>query len=781
MTDRAQEIFEQTVDLSINARGEALDAACGDDIQLREQVESLLSANDEAGSFMGSPTVDHVAAYSEAAEQAGTTIGRYKLLEKIGTGGFGDVYMAQQLEPVKRRVAFKIIKLGMDTKQVVARFEAERQALALMDHPNIARVLDGGETASGRPYFVMELVRGDPITAYCDREKIPTKERLKLFQQVCFAIQHAHQKGVIHRDIKPNNVLVTVADGHPLVKVIDFGIAKATNSELTDKTLFTEFRQLIGTPQYMSPEQAERSGVDIDTRSDIYSLGVLLYEMLTGRTPVDPKSMKSAVWEELQRMIREEEPMKPSTLVTSLGSDSELVAKSRGTELSRLSTVLKGDLDWIVLKALEKDRTRRYGTASELADDVQRYLDDEAVTATPPSAGYKIRKMVRRHKAAIGAATALATALLLGLIGTTVTSIWAMRERDAAVEAHIEAVEAHEAAVRAETLAKEASVRADKQADLARRMAAMVGNPFREKSEADSLAKAWSADLEDAKASGRLSGNELLTQECQMAVWWWYQTQSPEATDLIEDLYKQVKQKIDPAESIYLSVVNTNILAHLKKYDDKTIADLYLDLARSLKILKPGEYEGLLPEMAVALCKAEREDEATELVDQYLALRSGPNPEFANPVVERFRLRESLGGLEEWGADHPKRYARLKELSKLAKAQRDGTSKPEQAGSSSNQIWEGTLDLGTSELLLRFDIARSDKGEFTGKLISVDQGNAVIPLSKMSFHEGTLTMEFAAAQAKFVGAMNPKNRSRCVGKWEQGGKSFDLTIERVKP
>ena len=263
MKDQAQNIFEQTVDLSPTKRDAALQEACGDDSQLRRDVEELLQANDKAGEFLGSPTMDHVAAYSEPPEQAGHEIGRYKLLEKIGSGGFGDVYMAQQLKPVKRRVALKIIKLGMDTQQVVARFEAERQALALMDHPNISSVLDGGETKSGRPYFVMELVRGDPITEYCDREKVPTSERLQLFQQVCTAIQHAHQKGVIHRDIKPNNVLVTVADGEPLVKVIDFGIAKATNTELTEKTLFTEFRQLIGTPQYMSPEQAERSGVDL--------------------------------------------------------------------------------------------------------------------------------------------------------------------------------------------------------------------------------------------------------------------------------------------------------------------------------------------------------------------------------------------------------------------------------------------------------------------------------------------------------------------------------------
>ena len=513
MTDRAQSLFEQIIDLSPTDRSSALDNACRNDAQLREQVESLLTANDGAGSFLGEPTIDHVAAYSEPAEQAGNTIGRYKLLEKIGHGGFGDVYMAQQLAPVKRRVALKIIKLGMDTKQVVARFAAERQALALMSHPNIARVLDGGETASGRPYFVMELVRGDPITEYCDREKLPTRERLQLFQQVCLAIQHAHQKGVIHRDIKPNNVLVTVADGQPLAKVIDFGIAKATNTELTEKTLFTEFRQLIGTPQYMSPEQAERSGVDIDTRSDIYSLGVLLYEILTGRTPVDPSTIKSAVWEELQRVIREEEPQRPSMLVTALGANSELIAKSRGTEPTRLGNLLKGDLDWIVLKALEKDRTRRYGAASELSDDVQRYLDDEAVIATPPSAGYKLRKLIRRNKVVIAVASALTTALLIGLIATSITSVWAMRERDHALRAEQESRDA-------EQEASLASDRADQQADRARRMAAMVGNPFRDPAEASELAKAWLADIEEFKKQGELSEKDILIQECQLSTWW---------------------------------------------------------------------------------------------------------------------------------------------------------------------------------------------------------------------------------------------------------------------
>lgn len=298
--------------------------ACGDDSALREEVESLLSAHDKASRFMADATsefVEPAPAEHSLPEEPGKMVDRYKLLEVIGEGGFGVVYMAQQNEPIRRRVALKIIKLGMDTKQVVARFEAERQALAMMDHPNIARVIDGGATSTGRPYFVMELVRGELITEYCDKARLTTRARLELFQQVCAAIQHAHQKGIIHRDIKPSNVLVTISDDKPLVKVIDFGIAKATNSELTEKTLFTEFRQLIGTPQYMSPEQAERSGVDVDTRTDIYSLGVLLYEMLTGRTPIDPKVLGSAAWHELQRVICEEEPPRPSTLVSTANAN----------------------------------------------------------------------------------------------------------------------------------------------------------------------------------------------------------------------------------------------------------------------------------------------------------------------------------------------------------------------------------------------------------------------------------------------------------------------------
>ena len=400
-----------------------LNDVCGDDPDLRSHVELLLNAHEEAGDFLKPPPTEEAG----GREGAGSVIGRYKLLQEIGEGGFGVVYMAEQLEPVRRKVALKIIKLGMDTKQVVARFESERQALALMDHPNIARVLDAGATDSGRPYFVMELVRGIPITEYCDQNNLAARERLELVIAVCQAVQHAHQKGIIHRDLKPSNVLVTLHDGTPVPKVIDFGIAKATNQRLTEKTLFTEFRQFIGTPQYMSPEQAEMSGLDIDTRSDIYSIGVLLYELLTGTTPFDADTLREAGHGELQRIIREQEPPSPSVRVSTM-QDIADIAKHRRSEPDALSKLIRGDLDWIVMKALEKDRTRRYETPKDLAADVQRYLTNEPVHAGPPSAVYKLRKFVRRNRVGVTTGVVVTAALLVGLALATLGFIQASRE-----------------------------------------------------------------------------------------------------------------------------------------------------------------------------------------------------------------------------------------------------------------------------------------------------------------------------------------------------------------
>ncbi len=681
MNERAQDVFEQTVELTGEKRSKAVSESCGDDSQLRREVESLLAAHDEAGDFMSEPTLDRVEGYSAPAEEAGTTIGRYKLLEKIGSGGFGDVFMAQQFEPVKRRVALKIIKLGMDTKQVVARFEAERQALALMDHPNIASVLDGGETVSGRPYFVMELVRGDPITQYCDRERVPTKERLKLFQQVCDAIQHAHQKGVIHRDIKPNNVLITVADGKPLVKVIDFGIAKATNTELTEKTLFTEFRQLIGTPQYMSPEQAERSGVDIDTRSDIYSLGVLLYEMLTGQTPVDMKKMKTEVWEELQRMIREEEPKRPSTMVTSMGADSQLVAKQRGTDIAKLGKALKGDLDWIVLKALEKDRTRRYGTATELSDDVQRYLDDEAVTATPPSTPYRLKKLVRKHRTAIGIATAIAASLLLGIVAT---SLMAVRAQRMAIVAQKESDEAQ----RARQEAVEAAEELNKQRKRMVRLAALYSSPGT--NEDVEFTSQWLQDIKKAELTG-LDPKYVLEQKCLLAPWWFRNGGGEDAAKMIEDIYDDAKRELGTADPVFTGLVNAHIVSHLAQYSAGKTADLFGDLVESMRANQPEGFGTLLPQYAAALASAGRFDAATGAIDEYLEIRNGsrPNPQAAG--LESMRLQSALGELRDWGQRHPDRMQRLRELrDTLSRTGRQPFSvvKPaKQVGA--RQVWEG--------------------------------------------------------------------------------------------
>src|SRR5688500_16424201 len=420
---------------SPEARAAYLDEACGGDATLRAQVEGLLAAHERAAGFMESPaplpgiTAAGVAApgltpsagSSGARARAelvpvGATVGPYKLLERIGEGGMGVVYMADQAHPVRRRVALKIIKPGMDSRQVIARFEAERQALAMMDHPGIARVLDAGTTDGGRPYFAMELVKGVPITEYCDANNLTPRERLGLFVQVCHAVQHAHTKGVIHRDLKPTNILVTLHDGVPVPKIIDFGIAKATGGaaqQLTDKTLFTHFAQMIGTPLYMSPEQAELSGLDVDTRSDVYSLGVLLYELLTSTTPFDKKRLGEAALDEVRRIIREEEPPRPSTRVsTLLGETLTAVSAKRRMDPGKLGRSMRGELDWIVMKALEKDRTRRYETASGLAADVLRYLDDEAVQACPPSAGYRFRKFARRNKRALASAAVLALAAL---------------------------------------------------------------------------------------------------------------------------------------------------------------------------------------------------------------------------------------------------------------------------------------------------------------------------------------------------------------------------------
>jgi len=436
LTEKAEDIFCSALEIrSPEERKAFLDEACNGDTALRSTVDKLLASQPAAENFFkeGGITrlpiqklaetleetphlLDSVSASDQPDESIGKCVGPYKLLQRIGEGGCGVVYMAEQEKPVRRRVAFKIIKLGMDTRNVITRFAAERQALALMDHPNIARVLDAGATESGRPYFVMELVRGMKITEYCDQNGLDTAQRLKLFIQVCQAIQHAHQKGVIHRDIKPSNILVTIIDGIPVPKVIDFGIAKAVEGRLADNTVFTPYEHFIGTPAYMSPEQAVMSGVDVDTRSDIYSLGVLLYELLTGRTPFETKELLERGLDGFRRKLQEEEPVRPSVLVTTMqGSALTQLAHLRRSEPVKLISLLRGDLDWIVIRALEKDRARRYETANGLAMDVRRFLDNEPVVARPPSRYYRFQKLVRRNKVTFLAGTMVAVALVFGL------------------------------------------------------------------------------------------------------------------------------------------------------------------------------------------------------------------------------------------------------------------------------------------------------------------------------------------------------------------------------
>jgi serine/threonine protein kinase len=432
----AATIFGEALEKSDDgSRARFLDAACGDNAALRAEVLGLLEAHEGAGQFLvpqENPALAATQFPCPLTEKAGDQIGPYKLLQQIGEGGFGTVYMAEQTQPIRRKVALKVIKPGMDTREVIARFEAERQALALMDHPNIAKVLDGGTTESGRPYFVMELVKGIRITQFCDENKLDVKRRLKLFCAVCRAIQHAHQKGVIHRDIKPNNVLVTLHDGEPVPKVIDFGVAKAISQQLTEKTMFTAYGQMIGTPQYMSPEQAEMSGLDIDTRSDIYSLGVLLYELLTGFTPLAPEKIRSTTYVELQRLICEEEPLQPSRRYSTQGEQSATIAAQRQTEPRKLGSLLRGELDWIVMKTIEKDRNRRYDSPSALEIDIENFLNDETVTACPPSIVYRFRKFARRNKTLLLTGGTIGVSLL---VSTLISISWYIEARDAAIAA----------------------------------------------------------------------------------------------------------------------------------------------------------------------------------------------------------------------------------------------------------------------------------------------------------------------------------------------------------
>jgi serine/threonine protein kinase len=426
-------------------RAAYLDQACADQPQLRAEVEALLRANNRSGDLLDLPEQPADTVMTPVREGPGTIIGPYKLLEQVGEGGMGVVYSAEQSRPVRRKVALKLIKPGMDSKTVLSRFEAERQALAIMEHPNIARVFDGGITPSGRPFFVMEYVKGVPFTENCDEARLTIRERLALFVQVCQAVQHAHQKGIIHRDLKPTNVLICLYDGVPVPKVIDFGLAKAMHQPLTEHTLYTGQGVMMGTPLYMSPEQAEVNNLDVDTRTDIYTLGVLLYEVLTGTTPLEKEKFQKAAWQEMLRLIKEEEPPRPSLRLSGSGSLPSVAAQRR-LEPAKLSRLVRGELDWIVMKCLEKDRARRYGTASGLARDLERYLADDPVEACPPSTAYRLRKFARRHRGRVLAASLVLLALVGGIIGTSVGLIAARRQEARANAERDEKEDARQAA-----------------------------------------------------------------------------------------------------------------------------------------------------------------------------------------------------------------------------------------------------------------------------------------------------------------------------------------------
>lgn len=458
--NREDDIFAEALELPPAERGAFLDRVCGQDPILRARIEALLLGHEAAKSFLEEPLAMRPSPTIE--EKAGMRIGAYTLVKRLGEGGCGVVWLAEQTGPLQRKVALKVIKLGMDTQGVIARFQAERQALALMTHPDIARVYDAGATDAGRPYFVMEYVDGVPITRFCDEHSLAMEARLELFARVCLALQHAHQKGIIHRDLKPSNILVSMRDGVPAPKIIDFGIAKATTGRLTPETVFTELGQFLGTPAYMSPEQAEQRETDLDTRSDVYALGVLLYELLTGRPPYDPKELVQAGLLEIRRIIREVDPPRPSTVISTLAeADRDTVARLRGAAAPRLTAALRGDLDWIVMRCLEKDRDRRYGTAAALAEDVRRHLRQEPVEARPPHALYRLKKFINRNRLACASTAAVTIALVTGTIVSTRQAIRATRaERLAATER-----DTAQAAEKAEALARADAQRRQEQAE----------------------------------------------------------------------------------------------------------------------------------------------------------------------------------------------------------------------------------------------------------------------------------------------------------------------------
>jgi serine/threonine protein kinase/tetratricopeptide (TPR) repeat protein len=597
---------------SLEGREAYLAQVCGNDALLRKQVLALLEA--DPGMTTPSPAVVEPDATTDLGERPGTQVGPFKLLEQIGEGGMGVVYMADQQAPVRRRVALKIIKPGMDTRQVIARFEAERQALALMDHSNIARVLDAGATSTGRPYFVMELVRGVPITEYCDKNRLPVTERLGLFVQVCHAVQHAHQKGIIHRDLKPSNVLVTLVDGVPVPKVIDFGVAKATNQQLTDKTLFTNFTQMVGTPLYMSPEQAEMTSMDVDTRTDIYSLGVLLYELLTGTTPVDRKRLRDAPYDEVRRIIREEDPPSPSTRISTLGEQRTVTASRRSIDVRKLRQMLRGDLDWIVMKTLEKDRTHRYETANALARDVQRYLANEPVEARPPSTSYRFRKFARRNRALITTGALVASVLVLGLIVSAWQAIRATRAEGRAEVARANEAEQRKAAEASRSVAEEAA-RREAQANV---QANEEAERARTEAEKAQQVAAFLAAMFEESAPIELAGMRFMTSEDRKP------DAAAAAREILERGSRRVTTELKSQPLVQAALKDTMGNVYLGLADLERAETLLQEAYALRKARLPPEHPDLAASahsLGILRGQQRRHDESTDLLRQALVAR----------------------------------------------------------------------------------------------------------------------------------------------------------------
>jgi serine/threonine protein kinase len=651
---RVKAVFDQA--LRIEAPGERaafLEKECAGEPAVRRRVEALLRVHADMGSILDQPILDagvtrdpqpdppadppgdldlggrQPVAAASPAEGPGTWVGPYKLLQEIGQGGMGTVFLAEQREPVRRQVALKIIKADLASATSVARFEAERQALALMDHPHIAKVLDAGATAAGRPFFVMELVKGIPITKYCDDHRLPLRQRLELFVPICQALQHAHTKGVIHRDIKPSNVLVAPYDGVPVPKVIDFGIAKATGPRLTEKTLFTEFGAVIGTLEYMSPEQAELNNQDIDTRSDVYSLGVLLYELLTGTTPLAAQRRERTAFLELLRLIREEEPPRPSARLSSAQASLPAVSAQRQARPAQLARLVRGELDWIVMKALEKDRTRRYETANGLARDVQRYLYDEPVEACPPSTGYRLRKFARKHGRLLVTAVMFAALLVAGVIVSTEQAVRATRAEGAARRAEQEALRAQQTATeRAE----------------GERLAKL-----------EAQARQAEAERQKGRAEKAAAAEKLANEQAQRQL-----QQIEKANDILGSIFANLDPKViaqagRPLQAILVEKLDAAVvqLEGESIGDPLVVAAMQVRLGRSLRGLgAPGKAIGLLEKArATRQARLGPEHPDTLLSMNFLAgaYQDAGKPDLALPLYEEsFKLHKA-----RLGPDHP--------------------------------------------------------------------------------------------------------------------------------